>query len=168
MKKITILLSAVVMTLLVSCGPGKNDAVKYNDKIMDVLNNLTVYHNGFLNQIDGHNIDSLKMAQKIFSEKSKSSLEEVGKIGPFAEKTEYIDVATEYFKTLNSIADGEGKQMVDIMSKDSTQITEADIAKISELAGAFDSRYEKVFNSMEAAQLAFSKEWKFEIENTKK
>lgn len=167
MKKITLLLSFFVLLAFASCGPGKNAAIDYNDHIMDVVNKLTLSHNGFLNQIDGHNIDSLKHAHKLFSDNSKASLDEVTKMEPFAEKNGYHDAAVAYFTALNAIADNEGKQMVEIMSKDSSQVTEADMAKITELATKFDADYEKAFSAMEAAQAAFAKEWKFEIEKTK-
>lgn len=166
MKKIALLFSAIALTLMVSCGPGKNEAIAYNDHIMDIVNNLTVAHNGFLNQIDGHNIDSLKMAQKVFSEKSKASLDEANKVGPFAEKTDYLNAAVEYFKTINAIADNEGMQMVEIMSKDSSQVTMEDIDKVDELAAKFDASYEKSFNMIQEAQTKFASEWKFEIDKS--
>ncbi len=167
MKKITLLFGFFALMMLVACGPGRNAAVKYNDHIMDIVNKLTLSHNGFLNQIDGHNIDSLKMVHKMFSDDSKASLAEVNKVEAFAEKTAYRDAAVAYFTTLNSIADNEGKQMVEIMVKDSMDITEADLAKITELATKFDADYEKAFNAIVAAQLNFAKEWKFEIDKTK-
>lgn len=166
MKKIALSIGALVMLALVSCGPSTKDAVAYNDKIMDIVNNLTATHNAFLNQMDGHNIDSLKITQQQFSEKAKASLEEVGKLGAFAEKKEFLDAATEYFKTISSMADVEGKQMVEIMSKDSAQVTMEDVAKVEELGTKFDADYEKTFNMIQEAQKKFAAEYKFEIEKT--
>lgn len=166
MKKIAVLFSSFAMFMMVSCGPSTKDAVAYNDKIMGIINNLTVAHNAFLNQIDGHNIDSLKWAQKAFSEKSKASLDEINAIGPFAEKKEYQEAAIAYFTSINTMADNEGKQMVEIMSKDSSQVTMEDVTKVEELAAKFDASYDKTFNEIQAAQAKFSQEWKFEIEKT--
>ncbi len=166
MKKL--LLVAGLTVFLFSCGPTQNEAIKYNDAIMDMIDNLAVEHTLFLNQIDGHNIDSLQLTHKLFAAKAKSSLEESNKIAPFANKKEFSDVAHEYFTALNSIANNEGKEMVDIMSKDSTQITQADLDKINALATKFDADYSKVYDKIRAEQIRFSKEWHFDLETKTK
>jgi hypothetical protein len=167
MKKITLVLSFFALLLLVSCGPGRNEAIKYNDHIMDIVNKLTLSHNGFLNQIDGHNVDSLKITHQLFSDASKACLDEIKKEKAFGERTEYRDAAVAYFTALNAIADNEGKQMTEVITKDPSEVTEADISKVSELSTKFDADYEKAFNTIEAAQITFAKEWKFEIKKTK-
>lgn len=166
MKKIALSIGALVMFLMVSCGPSAKDAVAYNDKIMDLINALTVTHNAFLGQIDGHNVDSLKMTQKMFADKAKTSLEEVNTLGAFAEKKEYLDAAVEYFTTINSLVSNEGMQAVEIMSKDSTQITVEDVDKMQALGTKFDADYEKTYNMIQAAQAKFASEWKFELAKT--
>lgn len=162
MKKL-LLPVAAALVILTSCGPSQNDAIKYNDTIMDMIENLKVNHNMFMDQIDGHNIDSLKITHKLFSDKSSQSLEESKKIGPFADKKEFSDVVVEYFTTIHSIAHGEGKEMVDIMSKDTAQITEEDYNHIQELATKFDDSYSNVYDKLKAAQVKFSSEWKFAL-----
>lgn len=166
MKKIALSIGAFAMFLMVSCGPSAKDAVAYNDKVMDIVNGLTATHNAFLSQLDGHNIDSLKMTQQQFSEKAKASMEELNKLGAFADKKEFLDAATEYFKTIGSMADNEGKQMVDIMTKDSSQVTMDDVSKVEQLGTQFDETYNKTFNMIQEAQKKFATEWKFEIEKT--
>ena len=118
MKKIAIIAGTFLMIFLSACGPTQNQAIKYNDSIMKIIDGLAVEHTLFLNQIDGHNIDSLKLTHANFVTKAKESLEASKKIGPFGDKTEFIDVTLDYFKVLNSIANTEGTQMVEIMSKD--------------------------------------------------
>lgn len=161
MKKI--ILFALVVIGLTSCGPSQKDALKYNDDIVSVQKALTPIHEAFIDQLDGHNIDSLKWAHTNFATNAKSSLETAEKMGPFADKREYLDAAIAYFKIVKGLADNEGKTMVDIMSKDSTQITEADVAKINELASKFDADYEKTLGDVQKAQEAFAKEWKFDL-----
>ncbi|MGZ4097493.1 MAG: LIC11966 family surface protein, partial [Bacteroidia bacterium] len=91
------------------------------------------------------------------------SLEESKKIGPFDDKKEFSDVAVEYFTTINSIANNEGKEMVETMSKDSTQFTQTDVDHIRELAVKFDDSYAKVYDKIKQEQLNFSKKWKFAL-----
>ena len=164
MKKVTLIVSAFVLIMMVSCGPTKNDAVNYNDKLMAVLNNLNPTQTIFLDQIDGHNGDSLIIAQKLFSQKSKSSVDEVSKIAAFADKKDYLNAANDYFKTINHLADFEAYEMTEIMTKDSSLITDNDIIRIQTLAVRFDSTYDKAYQLITEAQAKFANEWKFEIE----
>ncbi len=168
MKKLSLFASAFLLTILVSCGPTQNEAITYNDNITGIIDGLTIEHTLFLDQIDGHNIDSLKISHKLFVDKATTSLEASKKIGPFADKKEFIDVAKDYFTTLHSIATVEGTQMVEIMSKDSMQITQQDLDKITEIATKFDADYDNAYNKIQAAQMKFAKEWKFTLDENKK
>ena len=163
MKKLILSLAAVSTLLLTSCGPTKDDAMKYNDSFISIEKGLTPAYNAFIDQIDGHNLDSLKLTYDAFASKAKSSFEDCGKIQPFAEKKDYLDAATEYFKTINALAENEGKQMVTIMTKDTSQVTEEDVANVTKYAEKFDADYGRVLKLAQEAQLAFAKEWKFEI-----
>lgn len=161
MKKL--LLVAASAFLLVACGPTKNDAIKFNDSIMDMIESLKSNHSAFVDQLDGHNMDSLKLAHKLFAEKATSSLDASKKMSHFDEKNEFGNAAVDYFTAINSMANTEGKQIVDIMSKDSTQITQADLDNVTALSAKFDETYDKAYSNIQSAQEKFSKEWKFEL-----
>ncbi|MBA3663456.1 MAG: hypothetical protein H0W61_04510 [Bacteroidetes bacterium] len=168
MKKL-ILLAAIIGTgLLSSCGPSQKDAITYNDGIMDLIDALKTEHTLFIGQIDGHNVDSLKISHTLFADKAKKSLEESKKYGPFAEKKDFSNATHDYFMAMNSIAVNEGRQMVEIMSKDSAHVTQDDLDKITALANTFDETYSKAYDKLQAEQIKFSKEWKFELIETSK
>lgn len=163
MQKVVVSALVVLGLTLTSCGPSQKDALKYNDEIVAVQKALTPVHEAFIDQLDGHNLDSLKITQGNFEASAKSSLEAAEKMQPFGDKREYLDAAISYFKTVKGLAENEGKSMVEIMSKDSTQMTEADVTRINELAAKFDSDYEKILGTVQKAQEAFAKEWKFDL-----
>ncbi len=163
MKKVILSALVVLGLTLTSCGPSQKDALKYNDEIVAVQKALTPVHEAFIDQLDGHNPDSLKLTHANFSASANSSLESCEKMQPFNEKRDYLDAAISYFKVVKGLADNEGKTMVEIMTKDSTQVTEADVDKINELAAKFDGDYEKILGTVQSAQEAFAKEWKFDL-----
>jgi hypothetical protein len=166
MKK-TLFFSGTLALLLVACGPGRNEAIKYNDSLMEMIGKVNAPHEAFMSQIDGHNIDSLKITQLAFANSAQDGLAQSEKMEPFGENKDFRDAVVEYFSTLRSIATGEGKQMLDIMSKDSSQVTEADVEQVTSLAESFDSKYENVHNKVQSAQEKFAKEWKFNLEEKK-
>ena len=163
MKKIFLSTLVVLGLTFTSCGPSQKDALKYNDEVVAIQKALTPIHEAFIDQLDGHNIDSLKYAHGKFSESAKLSLETCEKMQPFGDKREYLDAAISYFKAVQGLADSEGKSMVEIMCKDSAQVTEADVDKVNEYASKFDSEYEKALGNVQKAQEAFAKEWKFDL-----
>jgi hypothetical protein len=163
MKKIIVLAMFVIGIAVTSCGPSQKDALKYNDEIVAIQKGLTPVHEAFIDQLDGHNPDSLKVIHASFMDKAKTSLEACEKLGPFAEKRDYLDAAVEYFKVVKGLADSEGTSMVQIMTKDSTQVTDEDVSKVNEVASKFDSDYEAILGKVQKAQEAFAKEWKFDL-----
>ena len=164
MKKISLILSTIAAAVLItSCGPTKEDAIKYNDNFIAIQKSLSPSYDGFVAQISGNNPDSLKSAYTLFDAKAKGALEECKKVKPFHKKSEYLDAAIEYFKVLDDLTDVEGKQIVDILTRDSSKITEADVAAVKTAAEKFDSEYARVLKKVEDAQAAFAKEWKFEV-----
>jgi hypothetical protein len=108
-------------------------------------------------------LDSLKVAYEAFAAKAKSSMEECSKMQPYGEKREYLDACVNYFNTIHSLSQNEAKQMVILLSKDSTQMTEEDAANAGKFAEKLDADYAKVLKEAQAAQEAFAKEWQFEI-----
>ncbi len=162
MKKV-ILIASALLVIMSSCGPTQNDAIKYNDSLVDIIDKLTEKQNLFLNQLDGHNIDSLKITQQLFAQQAKISTEDFAKVKPFEGKNELGKTVSDLFTILNSVANNEGKQMVELMSKDSTQYTEEDNDKVRELAAKFDEQYDKAYDKLVSVQAAFSKEWKFDL-----
>lgn len=165
MKKIILSISALMFLTLVSCGPGAKDALAYNDSIMSIVNKATLAQNDFFEQTDGHNLDSLALIQKQYSEKSKLCVDEISKVGAFADKKEFLDAAINFVKSLNAMADNEGKQMMEIMVKDTASITDEDIHTVEALNTKLNDESNKVSKEIADAQQAFSKEWKFEIGN---
>jgi|ERR1700757_2490460 len=164
-----LILSAVIAStlFLASCGPSKKDAITYSDRIVSIGKEMDVTSSMFLGQVDGHNVDSLKLAYGKFDAQTASSLEECKNMPPFAKKTDFRDAAIEYFTAVKKLADNEAKGMVDIMSKDTSQITEQDVSNVKAFATTFDAEYAKALQKVQDAQAIFAKEWKFEITDTK-
>ncbi|MGZ3862385.1 MAG: LIC11966 family surface protein [Bacteroidia bacterium] len=163
LKKCILSLVTVSSMILTSCGPSQDDAIKYNDQIVAIQKALLPAQDAFISQIDGHNKDSLKLTQANFSEKSKTALEQCQKMPEFNGKREYLDASIEYFKVTLSLADNEAKQIMAIMTKDSAQVTDKDVADVTACATKFDKDYANILKKVQEAQAAFSKEWKFDV-----
>ena len=167
MKKIILTAAVASALFMASCGPSKDDAVKYSDRIVAIGKEMDATSTMFLGQVDGHNVDSLKLAYGKFDSQVGASLDECKNMPAFAKQTDFRDAAVDFFTAVKKLADNEAKGMVDIMSKDTSQITEQDITNVTAFAATYDSEYTKALQKVQDAQAAFSKEWKFEIIESK-
>lgn len=167
MKKL-IFTAAVASTMfLASCGASKKDALTYNDRIVNIGKEMDATSAMFLSQIDGHNVDSLKLAYGKFDAQAGTSLEECKNMKHFNKKSDFKDAAVEYFTSVKKLVDNEAKGIVGIMSKDTSQITEQDISNVKAFAATYDTEYTKALQKIQDAQAAFAKEYKFEIAESK-
>ncbi len=163
MIKISLPICALLFFSLVSCGPTSKNALAYNEQIMDIVNLATLSQNNFFDLTDGHNMDSLIIAQRHYSEATGKCYNDINRIDAFGGNKEYLNAAINFVKTLNQMADNEAKQMVSIMSKDTADVTEADIFKVKELLAKLEQESERTSKEVVDAQQTFSEEWKFEI-----
>jgi uncharacterized protein YueI len=166
MKKTLVSLSALLA--LSSCGPTTNDAVKYNDSIIDWVDHVKEPQEKLIDQLDGHNIDSLKITQLAFANASEESSKALEGLKAFDDKTEYLDAAKKFIMEIKSLSDNEVKSLANVLMKDSLSISEEDV-KIAEKSGvSFDSTYEKAFNEFAEAQKQFAVKWNFKLMYDKK
>lgn len=162
------LLSISTLVALSSCGPSTNDAVKYNDSIIDWVDHVKEPQERLIDQLDGHNIDSLKITQLAFAKASEESGKALEGLTAFDNKTDYLDAAKKFIGAIKGLSDNEVKSLADVLMKDSLSISEEDV-KIAEQSGvSFDSKYEKAFNEFAEAQKQFAFKWNFKLMYDKK
>lgn len=162
MKKIAVISGILAGAfLLSSCGPTKNDAIAYNDSLVAIEKGVTTLHNQYVDQLDGHNADSLKLTYDQLLAGTKAAAEKCSAMEAFNKKKDYADAAAAYFNEMGTLLNNEGKQLVEIIAKDS--VSEEEAAKVQELATKFDADYNKSLVKVQAAQAAFAQEWKFDV-----
>jgi hypothetical protein len=162
MKKL-ILITGTLTFMLTSCGPTQDDALKYNDSIVDITDKLTETQDMFYAQFDGHNIDSLKITHELFVQQAEISSENLTKVKIFEEKNEFGKAASDFIATVNSIANKEGKQIVELLIKLDEDNESEDYENLNNVAETMDEKYEKALNYLKKEQIAFSKKWNYKL-----
>jgi len=162
MKKLILILGTLTF-MLTSCGPTKDDAIKYNDSIIDITDKLTEMQKLFVNQLDGHNIDSLKITHELFVQQAEICSENLAKVKIFEGKNEFGKAASDFIAKVVTVANNEGKEMVELLIKLDEEYTNEDFEKLNNLAETMDEKNDKAFKYLEKEQIAFSKEWNFKL-----
>jgi F0F1-type ATP synthase gamma subunit len=167
MKKVLFAATAVVALLFTSCGPTQDDAIKYNDKIVDLSDNVNDMSDKMADQLDGHNLDTLKVVYTNFAKSIKSALAECEKMGPLEEEDKaYHEAALAHFRNMNKLVDNEVKRIIDAtvkFSAEDAEPTEAEITSLDKDIDTYDTESQKTMDGLKTAQKQFSKKWNFDL-----
>ncbi len=163
MKKI--ILFSAICSFLFSCKPTTNDAIKYNDNVIQIIEAVTKTQNNFLLQVDGHNIDSLKITQSLFVAASANAVAKAKVLQTFDNGSEFSDAAKSYVNEINFLANIEAKKLVELIAQDSTDFSEEQAAEIKKTAETYDAKYNIAYTKINEAQKVFSKKYGFMLLN---
>ncbi len=168
MKKLVILSSACLLLFLAACKPTKEEALKYNDAIID--QQVAVVDE--INRIDDalYSYDGMKMdvAYNQLDLRLKKAIEEVSKMEDLGGKTDLKDAALAYFKSVQEGMVAEIKPAINQFRKPSDEATEEDDDKADKLYDKFLDRISKSFDVLVKAQNAQAKEYGYDIEKSSK
>lgn len=168
MKKIVILCSAFLLIFLAACKPTKEEALKYNDAIID--QQVAVVDE--INHIDDalYSYDGAKMdiAYNKLDAQLKKSMEVVSKMDDLGGKSDLKNAAIAYFKTVQEGMVAEVKPAMNQFRKPSDEASEEDDDKADKLYDKFLDRINKSFDVLVKAQNAQAKEYGYDIEKSSK
>jgi predicted secreted protein len=146
-----------------SCGPTPEDAIKYNDAIIDQVN--LVINSDKLSDALGKEAADMKAFNEGFIKQINDAIDAVKKNGGFDGKTDFMDMAVKYLTIYKGVAENEYKGIIEINSKNPEDITDEDDAKNSKLSEDADKKLQAASDEFDTFQKDFAKRYKFEIES---
>ena len=166
MKKIFFYSSLCLFLCLSACKPTREEALKYNDAIideqvavMDLINDL----NSTINTYDKTKLD---LAYNKLDAQLSKSMQKVSAMDDLGGKTLFKEAAIVYFKTIKEGMVAELKPALNQYGKPLTEATEEDDEKADALYHKFIDRLKKAFKPFVDAQNIQAKEYGYEIEKT--
>lgn len=162
MKKYLVAFAAIFALLLVSCGPTQDDAVKYNDKLVDLSDKVDDLTNSLADQLDGHNVDSLNKLYANFTAVIKNGLAEVKQMKPLEEKDPaYHNAMLAHFENMDKLAQNEVKRIVEITTKfgSGAEPTDEEYEALEKDIETFDNSSQKSMDRVKEEQKKFSNRW---------
>jgi peptidoglycan hydrolase CwlO-like protein len=162
MKKYLVAFSATFILLLASCGPTQDDAVKYNNKLVDLSDKVDDLTNSLADQLDGHNVDSLNKLYTNFVAVIKNGLAEVKQMKPLEEKDPaYYNAMLAHFENMDKLAQNEVKRIVAITTKfgSGAEPTDEEYAALEKDIETFDNSSQQSMDRVKTEQKKFSTRW---------
>lgn len=156
MKKVSIVLALAVVTFLVSCGAKDKrlkftDAVKYNDYIVDIIDDVD---EAWTTAIEEEDQQRALAWSDTLANRSKNGLAKLNNLQPFKKDSTFRDAGVKYLTHMNNIGNKELKEFINIIRAEEMTIEGEQRAEA--LIPMLDDEREKLFSATEAAQTAFA------------
>jgi hypothetical protein len=165
MKKV---LSSVIALFLAftfqSCGPTPEDAVKYNDSIIDQVN-LVINSDKLLDALSKEPAEMRSFLDG-FIKQINEAIATVKKGGGFDGKTDFMDMGIKYLTVYKSVAENEYKGIIEINAKNPEDITDEEDEKHTKLEEDATRKLEAASEEFDKFQQDFAKRYKFQIEDS--
>ena len=119
---------------MVSCGPSSNDAIKYNDELVNQQNKVYEKESALLDAISKNMPNKLDLLFTDLSKQIDESSEAVEKMNAFDGKTEMKDAVLKIFAAYKGVASNEYKNMIMYSKIPDSLYTPGDDDKVLELS----------------------------------
>jgi hypothetical protein len=164
MKKMYLLLPLMLL-MLAACGPSKEEAIAYNDKIIDqqvlLIDKINSLEKSMEVWDDHAGMDRAYIAA---IKQLEESTEVVSKLEKFDGSTEFRDGALKLFGIYKSVLDNEYKEMVALYKLSDEQFTTKVEDKWNSIHDAAMKKMDDGLNELRAVQTAFSEKYEFQID----
>jgi len=162
MKKQYFPILLILLTVFLnSCGPSKQDAINWNDSIIDIENEVNTAVGKFTSAIDTDGADLNKELTTAIAVADKG-IAKMKALEDFKDGAEFKSSGVEFLTLYLSIMKNEYKEIADLISNPNS--SEADFEKVKEHAVNSDNKIEAANKKFISAQKDFAKKWGFELE----
>ena len=165
MKKIinSALLSLFILTGFNSCGPNTDEAVKFNDALVDQQTLVFEKESILIDGISKNMPEKLDSALYLLEDQVKQSAEATEKLKDFKGGKELLDAALKVFSTYKNVAEQEYSEMIKIAKIPDSLYTQEDDNKIIDISKKIDDKLNQSIDSFRVKQKDFSTKFKFEL-----
>ncbi len=167
-KHLFAVLALALIVNLTACGEGGanaedsgkrtfSSAIAFNDFIVEEQNKIIKVMLAFSNHETA--MSDKKLGNKMIDdivETTEGALEALDGIEPYDKGEDLLKAAKDLFQFYHDMADKDYREMVDIISK-GEDMTDADLARIDEIALEVEKREVPLDNAFAKAQMAFAK-----------
>jgi len=168
--KISFILSTLICVMFfVSCGPTKDDAIKYNDKIINAQRKVVDKENDLLRYIKSGSIKNAMLDEKYDSlaKQLKESTEAVNTIDAFDGKTDFKDATLKFFSVYKSVVDKEYKDWMTNLKTPEDMVDQKVLDEEKYLVATINEKLDNAHSEFKLAQNNFAVKYKFEIAKDK-
>jgi hypothetical protein len=158
-----ILTACFLMFLFASCGPSSEEAIKYNNSIIDEQMLITGKIDTLYKSLNREHPEIMDEAYKQALSQVDSGTEKVSKLDDFGGKSDLREASLKLFAIYKSVIQAEIKTMIEILKKPSTEITPETETQIDVM---YDQALKKMDNGLKEfldVQYKFAGKYNFKL-----
>src|SRR5688572_2160130 len=156
MKNLSIVLAAVAVMFLASCGAKDKrmsfkEPAKYNDYIVDIIDGVD---EAWTTAIEEEDMQQALAWSDTLANRSKNGIAKLNNLQPFKKDSTFRDAGIKYMNHMQKIGGNELKEFINIIRAE--EMTVAGEQRAEALIPILDDERERLFDEIEKAQNAFA------------
>lgn len=155
-----------IATTLFSCGPTRDEAIDYNDKIIGLQKSIDNKEVALLESFKTHKAADIDKAYSDFKTEIETNTAELEKLGPLSKNSTLIDAAKGLFVRYKEVAETDYKQLVEINKLSDEDYTDASLEEENKCTADINKKLDAGLADFTATQEKFASEYGFQIEKT--
>jgi AAA15 family ATPase/GTPase len=156
------------MAMFISCGPTSDDAIKYNDSLVNLQSKVFEKESALIDAMDKNTTDKIDPLYKDLLTQIDKASDTLEKIGKFGDKTDMKDAVMKVLATYKSVATNEYPEIIRIAKMPDSLYSPEEENKRIDLSKKIDDELDKVVNDFLEVQKGFSVKYKFELSTAEK
>ena len=156
MKKYFFIFLIPILSMLVACGPTKEEAKVYNDFIIEHQDSVLTKISDLIISYQTNSSEEINSAHNAAFIQVNKSIDEISKMEDFDGTSNYKKAALEMFNSYKSLIDVEHREMTRLYSKSDTSFTPEDSQKLDELAEIANTKMDEIVDTFMKIQKEFA------------
>lgn len=168
MKKIINLLAIIVLTtIIVSCKPSKEDAIKYNDALVNEEVLVIQAESAFSDAVVNNKQEELDKLYNAFSKQVQSSILTVNNIKPLGDDSKFKDATLGLLSAYESVVKQEYAEVLKIAKVPDEEYTEEHNNNMNDLSKKIDEKLDKEVQNFLNAQKEMTSKYNITLSTSK-
>lgn len=167
-KTLLISMSAIMVLAFTACAPTKEEAISFNDKIINeqvlIIDKINLLFDALDDYTDHAGTD---LAYSEALKQLETGTDVVSKLPKFGGSTEFRDEALKLFATYKSVLQNEFKKMIALSKLPDEQYLQQEEEEYKSLNKMASEKMDDGLQELNAIQREFAAKYKFEIEKKK-
>ena len=170
MKKIFISIAGllIISSVLISCGPSSDEAVKYYETLVNQQAKVFESESVLIEAISKNMSDKLDTSYNNLQSQLNESTKAIQKMDAFDGKTEMKDAMLRVFDVYKDAVENDYPEIINLAKTPDTLYTQETDDKVIEIWKNIDAKINKAIDDFVAKQEEFSEKYKFELPSQRK
>lgn len=164
MKNYSILFITLFFTLILSCQPSTEEAMKYNDGIIEQQNLVNEKFSLLISSYDAYESEEMDAAYNNVLDQLNEDIEYVTKLKGFEEDAYFKEAALAFFNSYKEVLENEHKRIIELLKLSADDYGTTQVKEYEKLRDQASIKIDKAFENMLKNQQKFAKKYHIEFE----